>query len=57
MIDFIINNWEILLVSLIGIAEIIVRITPSDKDNSVVNIIKKIIDAIVVNNKKSGGVH
>lgn len=34
-------------------AEVIVRITPSEKDNSIVNAIKRVFDALVANKKVS----
>ena len=57
MIDFIKNNWVFIITSLIGIAEIIVRLTPTKKDNSIVNIIKQIFDVIIKNKKAAGGYH
>ena len=57
MDDFIIENWVVLLTSAVAIAEIIVRLTPSEKDNSIVSIIKKIVDALILNKKRGGGFH
>ncbi len=57
MINFISENWIVLLTALIGLAEVIVRLTPSGKDNSIFNLIKRIIDAIVPNFSSGGGKH
>ena len=57
MIEFISENWIVLLASLIGVVEVIVRLTPSDKDNSILNLIKRLIDAIVPNFRSGGGRH
>lgn len=52
MWDFIQNNWVPLLWGLIALVELIVRLTPSERDNSIFNIIKRIIDLLIPNNKK-----
>ncbi len=57
MIEFISENWIVLLTSLIGVAEVIVRLTPSKKDNSILNLVKRIIDAIIPNFRSGGGRH
>lgn len=57
MIEFISENWGVLLTAIIGLAEVIVRLTPSKKDNSIVALIKRIIDAIFPNRLSGGGKH
>ena len=57
MIEFISENWIVLLTSLIGVAEVIVRLTPSEKDNSILNLIKRLIDVIIPNFHSGGGKH
>lgn len=55
MWEFIKDNWVALLFGVIGLAEIIVRLTPSNKDNSVLNLVKIIIDFLIPNFKSKGG--
>lgn len=57
MLDFIKENWVALLFGLLGFTEIVVRLTPTKKDDSIFNFVKKIIDAILPNNRKEGGKH
>ena len=58
--DFLIENYADLiaiLAGLIAVAEIVVNLTPSEKDNSVLLKIKNVLSAIVPNYKKGGGTH
>ena len=64
MIDWIQENWgQIVQITLIlyAIAEVVVKLTPSEKDNSILKkvaeIVNQIIDAVVPNLKKGGGTH
>ena len=42
---------------LIGAAEIVVKLTPTEKDNSVLDKIKNLIGVFIPNLKKGGGRH
>lgn len=53
---FISKNWGVLTLSLLAFAETIVRLTPSEKDNSILKLISTIINSIIPNFKKGGGV-
>lgn len=53
---FISNNWGVLTLSLLAFAETIVRLTPSEKDNSILKLISTILNSIIPNLKKGGGV-
>lgn len=53
--NFFAENWGALLLGLLAFIEIIVRITPSEKDNSIFNWIVALINAILPNLKKGGG--
>lgn len=57
MIEFITENWIPLLLGLIGFAEIVVRLTPTKKDDSILNFIIKIVDFLIPNIKDGGGKH
>jgi len=51
----IIDNWGILSLGLLSFLEIIVRITPSEKDNSIFNFVSRILNAVIPNLRKGGG--
>lgn len=57
MIEFITSNWQWLIPAFLGLVEIVVRLTPTDKDDSILNKIKELFDFILPNIKKGGGVH
>lgn len=50
------NIYEIIGVALIAF-ELIVRLTPTEKDNSIYNLVKRIVDALIPNKKNGGGKH
>lgn len=52
MWDFIKDNWIQLFWGLIAFVELIVRLTPSEKDNSILNKIKRVLDILIPNSKK-----
>jgi len=54
-VEFIKTNWVVLLFGLLGFIEIIVRLTPTKKDDSVFNFIKKLIDFLIPNFSKLDG--
>ncbi len=55
--EFLKMNWQPLLLAVIGLLEVVVRLTPTKKDNSILNIIIKILEAILPNKDKQGGTH
>lgn len=55
--DIVKNNWGALLMAFLALVEIVIRATPSVSDNSIFNLLKKIIDALIPNKSVSGGVH
>lgn len=46
-----------MIIAIVGaalvVAEVVVRLTPSEKDNSIVNALKRVFDALVANKKVS----
>jgi hypothetical protein len=54
---FLLANWLATLVLLLGIVEVVVRLTPSEKDNSVFNFIYGWIDRFIPNLKTGGQTH
>lgn len=53
--NFFVRNWEALFLGLLGFYDVIARLTPSTKDNSIVNFITKLYNALIPNFKKGGG--
>ena len=53
--NFFLNNWGALLMGLLGFSDLIARLTPSAKDNSIINFISSVINAVIPNLKKGGG--
>lgn len=53
--QFLKENWVALLFGLLGFIEVIVRITPTEKDNTVLEYIKKLLSVFIPNRKKYGG--
>jgi hypothetical protein len=54
---FLLNNWKALLLALFGFIETIVRLTKTERDNSIFNYIKTILDWLLPNRKTDGGTH
>jgi hypothetical protein len=46
MIDFILENWAVLVLGLLAFIDLIVSLTPSTKDDQVVGYIRVIIETI-----------
>ncbi len=45
-------KWTEILLAILGIAEIIVRLTPTEKDNSILNKIMWVVNKIIPNKLK-----
>tara|TARA_R100001129_G_scaffold26042_2_gene17375 strand:+ start:2445 stop:2588 length:144 start_codon:yes stop_codon:yes gene_type:complete len=45
-------EWTEILLAILGIAEIIVRLTPTEKDNSILNKIMWVVDKLIPNKVK-----
>ena len=52
---FIRDNWIVLLLGFLAFVEVIIRLTPTETDNSIFNILKRLLDAWFPNVKKEGG--
>ncbi|HLN72099.1 MAG TPA: hypothetical protein VK205_02315 [Prolixibacteraceae bacterium] len=52
---FLSANWGVLSLSLLGFLEVITRLTPSEKDNTVLKFLSSILNAVIPNLKKGGG--
>lgn len=48
-------NWGVLSLSLLSFLEVITRLTPSEKDNTVLRFLSNILNAFIPNLKKGGG--
>ena len=53
--NFITNNWGTLFMGLFSFYDVIARLTPTKKDNSIVNLLTTLYNALVPNLKKGGG--
>lgn len=52
MIDFILENWALLLIALMAFAKVVVNLTPSNADNKVFSWIDVLINAIITDRRK-----
>ncbi|HEY3372253.1 MAG TPA: hypothetical protein VGK10_15465 [Prolixibacteraceae bacterium] len=53
--NFFTRNWGTLVLGLLGFADLVTRLTPTEKDNSIVNFLVSVFNAIIPNLKKGGG--
>ena len=53
--NFLTDNWGALLLGLLGFFDLVARLTPTEKDNSIVNFLLTIFNAIIPNFRKGGG--
>ena len=53
--NFISDNWGVLLMGILGFIDLIARLTPTEKDNSIVNFLLSFFNAIIPNFRKGGG--
>jgi len=53
--NFFSDNWGALLMGILGFIDLVARLTPSEKDNSIVNFLLTMFNAIIPNFKKGGG--
>ena len=51
---FVARNWDSLLFGLLAFYELVARLTPTVKDNTVVKILGSILNAVIPNFKKGG---
>ena len=52
---FLAHNWGILSLSLISFLEVVTRLTPSVKDNTVLTFLSNLLNVLIPNLKKGGG--
>ncbi|MGE5521497.1 MAG: hypothetical protein ACM3VS_16345 [Candidatus Dadabacteria bacterium] len=48
-------NWGVLSLSLLSFLEVVTRLTPTEKDNTVLRFLSNILNAFIPNLKKGGG--
>jgi len=53
--EFIKQNWGALTLALMGFFDVIARLTPTNKDNTILNLITTVFNVLVPNLKKGGG--
>ena len=49
------DNWGALLMGILGFIDLVARLTTTEKDNSIVNFLMTLFNAIIPNFKKGGG--
>ena len=57
MLSFLSEHTIAIIFAVLGVAEIIVRLTPTTKDDSILSFIVKIVNFLIPNFRKSGGKH
>lgn len=50
-------SWHEIVLAIVGLLEIIVRLTPTDKDNSILNKIIWVVNKLIPNKTKRGNTH
>jgi len=53
--EFILRNWGALALGLMGFFDVIARLTPSTKDNTILNLLTTVFNVLIPNLKKGGG--
>lgn len=53
--NFLKDNWIALVFGLFGFADVVTRLTPTEKDNSILNWLFTLFNALIPNLKKGGG--
>jgi len=53
--NFFSDNWGALLMGILGFIDLVARLTPTEKDNSIVNFLLTLFNAIIPNLRKGGG--
>ena len=53
--NFFSDNWGALLMGILGFIDLVARLTPTEKDNSIVNFLMTLLNSIIPNLKKGGG--
>ncbi|HEY3369336.1 MAG TPA: hypothetical protein VGK10_00730 [Prolixibacteraceae bacterium] len=53
--NFFLENWGSLALGLLTFLDVVARLTPTTRDNSIINLLSTIINAIIPNFKKGGG--
>ncbi len=55
MVEFLKEHWVALLFGFLGFVEIITRLTPTKKDDTVLEWVKKVLDIFIPNRASGGG--
>ncbi len=53
--NFFSENWVALILGLLGFFDLVARLTPTEKDNSIINFLLSLFNAIIPNFKKGRG--
>ncbi len=50
-------EWSAIIAALLYIGDLVVKSTPTEKDDNIFNIVRKVLTFFVKNKKKGGGFH
>ena len=50
-------EWGAIITALLYIGDLVVKATPTEKDDNIFNVIRKVLTFYVKNKKKGGGTH
>jgi len=50
--EFLTNNWAVIALALIGAASTITALTETKKDDNIINVLKRILEAIVIGRRR-----
>lgn len=53
--NFLLENWAALLLGLMAFAEVVTRLTPTEKDNTILAKLQGLLNVFLPNLKKGGG--
>ena len=53
--NFFSDNWIALVLGLLAFIDLVARLTPTEKDNSIVNFLMTLFNSLIPNFKKGGG--
>lgn len=57
MTELIKNHWAEIILAVMAFVKVVVNLTPTEKDNKIFSFVDTIINWVIPNRKKGGGVH
>lgn len=50
-------NWQEIVLAIVALFEVVVRLTPTEKDNTILAKIIWVLNKLIPNRKKNGNIH